>query len=198
MNTQEIVIRDRSSMVLKGIGLVTFGLVALCYPGEAIRALLMPFGVLVTINGAVVMCHNIKYFTGYTRGGQTRFQKGVLELLIGLAAIGAVVIEAPVFKELVALWTILTGSTLVSNFYLLRDRMPRWPVMVGAGVLSMFFGLLLAINSVAEVISLGYGIALFALLLGASMFYAYAQLGEVHQYLGCRPKKIFSPYTFTS
>ena len=195
MSTTDKSIVYRSSMLLKGIGLVTFGLVALCYPGEAINALLMPFGVLVTINGAVVVFNHTRYFAGRSCRGQVLFRKGVAELLIGLAAISAVMMEAAVFEELVALWIILTGSMLTSNFYRLRDWLPQWPVMVVAGLFSVLFGLFMAINSVAEMLSLTYDVALFALLLGSSMFYAYARLGETRQYVGHRPKKIYSPYT---
>lgn len=190
MNTQNQLIIHRSSMMLKGIGVATFGLIALCYPGEAINALLLPFGALVAINGAVVIVNNTRYVSGRYRGRKVMFRKGTAELIIGLAAIGSVLIGAPAFGVLIGLWAVLTGSAQARNFYQLRDRLPHWSVVVAAGLFSGLFGLFMVVNSLAGMVALTYEVTVFALLLGSSLFYAYAQLGEIRQYLGNRPGKI--------
>lgn len=176
--------------MLKGIGVATFGLIALCYPGEAINALLLPFGALVAINGAVVIVNNTRYVSGRYRGRKVMFRKGTAELIIGLAAIGSVLIGAPAFGVLIGLWAVLTGSAQARNFYQLRDRLPHWSVVVAAGLFSGLFGLFMVVNSLAGMVVLTYEVTVFALLLGSSLFYAYAQLGEIRQYLGNRPDKV--------
>lgn len=195
MSTQDTLVIHRSSMILKGIGVVTFGLIAICYPGEEIQALMFPFGVLVTINGSSVIFKNMKYFAGPQHRRQALFRKGWAELLIGLAAIGAAAISAPIFWELIALWTILTGSVHAADFYRLRDQMPHWPVMVAAGIASVLFGLFVALNLAFGMVSLTYEAALFALLLGSSMIYAYFKLSEMRQYVGHRPGRVYSSKT---
>lgn len=192
MDTHNQLIINRSSLILKGIGVATFGLVALCYPGEAINTLLMPFGALVAINGAVVIFNNTKYISGRYRGRQTMLRIGGAELLIGLVAIGSVVVGVPAFGLLMGLWAILTGSTQAINFYQLRDRLPHWSVVTAAGMFSILFGLFMVLNALTGMVALTYEIAAFALLLGSSMFYGYAQLSEIRQYLGNRPSKIQS------
>ncbi len=192
MSAQNQLILHRSSLVLKGIGVATFGLIALCYPGESINALLLPFGALAAINGAVVVFNNIRYTNGRFRGRSSMFGKGIVELLIGLAAITSVVLGAPAFGGLVGLWALLTGISQATNFYQLRHQMPHWSVVVAAGIFSMLFGLFIAVNSVVGMVGLTYEVAAFALLLGSSLFYAYAQLGEIRQYLGNRPGKVYS------
>ena len=192
MNTQNQLIIHRSSMMLKGIGVATFGLIALCYPGEAINALLLPFGALVAINGAVIIFNNTRYISGRYRGRKVMFRKGTAELTIGLAAIGSVLIGAPAFGVLIGLWAVLTGSAQARNFYQLRDRMPHWSVVVAVGLFLGLFGLFMVVNSLVGMVGLTYEVAVFALLLGSSMFYAYAQLGEISQYLGNRPQKSYS------
>jgi uncharacterized membrane protein HdeD (DUF308 family) len=192
MSTQNQLIIHRSNMALKGIGVATFGLVALCYPGESINALLLPFGALVTINGAVVIFNNTKYMRGRFRGRSAMFRKGIAELLIGLSAIGSVMMEVAASGALMGLWATLTGIAQATNFYRLRQQMPHWSVVVAAGIFSFLFGLLVAINSVVGMVGLTYEVAAFALLLGGSMFYAYAQLGEIRQYLGNRRPKNYS------
>lgn len=192
MSTQHQLIINRSNILLKGVGVATFGLVALCYPGEAINTLLPPFGALVAINGAVAVFNNSKFIGGRFRRRPTMFRKGVVELLIGLAALGSVVMDVSAFSILVGLWVILTGSMQASNFYQLRDRMPHGSVMVAAGLLSGLFGLFMVVNAVTGLAPLSYEVSVFALLLGSSLFYAYAQLGEISQYLGNRPSKVYS------
>ena len=192
MSTQNQLIIHRTNMVLKGIGVTTFGLIALCYPGESINALLLPFGALVTINGVVVIFNNATYTRGRFRGRSRMFRKGIIELLIGLAAIGSVVMGIAAFGVLMGLWAILTGISQATNFYQLHDRMPHWSVVVAAGIFSTLFGLFLAINSLVGIVAITYEVAAFALLSGSSMFYAYALLGEISQYLDNRPKKVYS------
>ena len=188
----------RSSLLLKGIGIVTFGLIALCYPGPTLHTLLFPFGILVAINGAVVIFNNTQYASGGYRRKRTLYRKGVIELLIGLVAIGSAVGGVAIAWELIAGWVILTGSAQANHFYKLRDYMPTWPVMMVTGLLSVLFGLFIAINSMAEMVSFTYEIALFALLFGSSMFYGYAKLGTMSQYLGHRPTKTYSLKTATA
>ena len=184
----------RSSLLLKAVGIITFGLVALCYPGETIHAMMMPFGILVTLNGLMVIGKNIRCFTG-NFDWQNSFRKGLAEFLIGLTAIVAVIISASIFLELIAMWAILTGINQVISFYKLRDRMPHWQGMVATGGASVLFGIFITINLVEKVVPLTYEIAGFALFLGSSLVYAYVRLGEIRQYLGNRPGKIYSPKT---
>lgn len=192
MSTQNQLIIHRSCLILKGIGVATFGLIALCYPGEAINELLLPFGALVTINGAIVVFNNAKYTGGGSRGRKGMFRKGSVELLIGLAAIGAAWAGVPALGALVGLWAIVTGGAQARNFYRLRDRLPHGLVVVAAGLFSGLFGLFMVVNSLTGTVALTYEVTVFALLLGSSLFYAYAQLGEIRQYLGNRPGKTFS------
>ena len=192
MSAQNQLIIHRSSLVLKGIGVATFGLIALCYPGESIRVLLLPFGALVAINGAVVIFNNTKYTNGRFRKQSAMFGRGVVELLIGLAAIGSVITGVAAFGVLVGLWAVLTGTSQATNFYQLRHQMPHWSVVVAAGIFSVMFGLFIAVNSVVGMVGLTYEVAVFALLLGSSLFYAYARLDNLRQYLGNRPGRVYS------
>ena len=194
MSKENQLIIHRSSLMLKAVGIITFGLVALCYPGEDIHAMMMPFGILVTLNGVTVISKNIRFFTG-SFDWQHSFRRGLAELLIGLTAIVADIISASIFFELIALWVILTGMNQISCFYRLRDQMPHWQGMVAVGGLSILFGLFIGANLIMEVVSLTYEIAVFALVLGSSLVYAYVKLGEVRQYLGNRPGKIYSTKT---
>ncbi|MEQ9438682.1 MAG: hypothetical protein RIG62_06520 [Cyclobacteriaceae bacterium] len=194
MSKENQLIIHRSSLILKAVGIITFGLVALCYPGEDILALMMPFGILVTLNALTVIGKNIRFFTG-NFDWQHSFRKGLAELLIGLTAIVAVIIAVPIFLELIALWTILNGINQITSFYQLRDRMSHWLGMVAIGGASVLFGIFIGANLIVEVVSLTYEVAGFALVLGSSLVYAYVKLGRIRQYLGNRPGKIYSPKT---
>ena len=195
MSTQHQLIIHRSSLLLKGIGVATFGLVAFCYPGQAIGALMFPFGVLVLLNGLAVVVRNRRHVTNLYHWGHTLFKKGILESLIGLTALASVAASASPFWELIAVWTILTGSIHMIEFAQLRDTLSRWRVFMMAGLSSLLFGMLVAINLIVEVISPTYEVAIFGLLFGSSMIYSYPQLGELRQYLGHHPKRVYSSKT---
>ncbi len=165
----------RNSLWLNAIGVSTFGLVALCYPGPQIQALVFPFGALVTLSGVVTILQHLE------RGQQAMRWKGIAEGLLGVTALAAGGVSLPVFMALIALWTLLTGSMMVNRFTRLKDQVPNCPIMVIAGLSAVLFGLFVVVSLATETIAVTYEIAVFALLLGGSMFYGCAQLKESQQ-----------------
>lgn len=178
---------SRNSLMLKGICIITFGMVALCYPGQAIQNMTFPFGFLVTLSGLVTM---FRYQHGlHHRLPRLMFKKGAADLLLGITALGTLINAVTLLTELMAIWTVLTGSLLIILFLRLRDAMSGWIVMVIIGFSSILFGLYMAASLVSPAVSLMYEIAIFAVLLGSSMLYAYFKLREVPHFQTTTPDK---------
>ncbi len=163
----------RTSLWLKAMAVVPFGLVALCYPGQQIQALIFPFGVLVFLSGSITVLRNLQ------RGQLAMRMKGGAEALIGATVLATAAMSASVFIALIALWLVMTGSIMAIRFNKIKARFLNWQIMVIAGFSAVAFGLFVAISLVLEPISLTYEIAIFALLLGGSMFYACNKLKEI-------------------
>ncbi|MEM8970304.1 MAG: DUF308 domain-containing protein [Bacteroidota bacterium] len=185
-------IKDRDSLLFRGIGAATFGLVALCYPGQALQAMMMPFGILLTISGLVTVAKNINPLVSHQYQECPLSKKGLAELLLGSLAIVAAAFSVQLFWEILAAWLIITGIANVKRYSDLRERMPAIKVLLIANVLSVLFGLFLVINLLTGLVTLTYEAVGLALLLGGSLFYTYFKLGELQQYMGHRPGKIHS------
>jgi len=183
-------IKDRDSLLFRGIGITTFGLVALCYPGQQIHALMMPFGILVTISGLVTVAKNIHPLVSRHYREDPLSKKGLMELVIGGAAVGFALFSVAVFWILLATWLMMTGIANVSRYNNIISCHPEVKVILAVNVLSVLLGLFILLNKVMELVPMSYEVAGFALLLGLSSLYTYFKLGKLQQYLGHRPRKI--------
>ena len=184
-----------NNILFRGIGALTFGLVALCYPGDGITALIVPFGALVSISGLITLFHYASRATFWQR---MMFRKGLGELLIGIVTLLGAAFSAPLFMAMLAIWAMVTGGALVARFHRIAHRFAEAPVMIATGWLTLAFGLYLAASLTLPIVSLTYEIAVFALLLGSSLLYGYTKLKGLRKYLGNRPGKIHSTKTATA
>ena len=181
-----------NSILFRGIGAFTFGLVALCYPGDGISALVVPFGALVSISGLITLS---QYTSRATFWQRAMFRKGLGELLIGSVTLLGAAFSLPLFTAMLAIWAMLTGGVLVARFQRVAHRFAENPVMTAVGWATLIFGLYLAANLALPMVSLTYEIAVFALLLGISLLYGYARLKQLRNYLGNRPGQVYSAET---
>ena len=182
-------------MRLRGVGMLTFGLLALYYPGEYIHALMLPFGILLVVNGVIVVAKNIRFIASTHRWGKSMVRIGMVEFLIGATAIWFAVASMQTAWELIAVWAIFTGSIQTDRFRRLKNRMAAWKAMVASGVFSVVFGVFMIVNLSVEMILLTYEVAVFALIVGSSRIYTSFRLGEMSKYLRNRPKKMYSRKT---
>ena len=182
-------------MMFRGVGILTFGLLALYYPGEQIHALMLPFGILLAVNGGIMVAKNMHFVTGTHRWGKSMVRIGTVEFLIGATTIWFAVTSMQAAWELIAVWAIFTGSIQTDRFRRLKNRMAAWKVMVASGVFSVVFGVFMIVKLKVEAISFTHEVAVFALIAGSSMIYTSFRLGEMRKYLRNRPKKMYSRKT---
>lgn len=67
--------------------------------------------------------------------------------------------------------------------------------MLTSGMGSVIFGVFMLVNLKLEIISPTYEVAVYALITGSCMFYAFFGLGKMQQYLRNTPKKLHSRKT---
>lgn len=172
-----------NTLLFRGVGTFTFGLVALCYPGDGIAALAVPFGTLVSISGLVTLFHYAPCVTFWQR---TMFRKGVSELIIGVVTLLGVVFSVPLFVAMLAVWVLMTGGVLIARFRRLTPQFAEASALVAAGWATLLFGGYLIASLALPAMSLTYEIAVFALLFGGTLLYGYTKLKESGKYLGYR------------
>lgn len=195
MTLERQFIKNKSSLIYRGIGAITFGLVALCYPGDEINALTIPFGSLLILSGLTIIIRNISDQRSKKSNIFSPIGKGVAELFIGSFAILSVAAQINLLWELIALWIIVTGTFQIFTFSRIKQIVQEWKVMAVLGNLAVIFGVSMLANSSLHWISPTYELAIFAIFYGSCFVYIYFKLKEKRKYLKDKPVKFFQPET---
>ena len=150
---------------LRGAIAILFGLAALLRPGIALAALILLFGAYALVDGVFAI---VGVFGG-TRSGTPRwllFIEGVVSILAGLIAFILPGLTAIALLYLIAAWAIITGIAEISTAIRLRQEIRgEWALILG-GILSVVFGLLLAVLPGVGILSLVWLIGVYAVAFG--------------------------------
>jgi len=159
------------ALALRGGIAILFGLAALLRPGIALAALILLFGAYVLVDGVFAI---VGVFRG-TRGGTPRWLlllEGVVGILAGIVALIFPGLTAVALLYLVAVWAIVTGLAEIATAIRLRQEITgEWALILG-GVLSVIFGLLLAVLPGVGILSLIWLIGAYAIAFGVLLLIA--------------------------
>lgn len=149
----------------RGIVAVVFGLAALAVPEQTLFVLVSLFGMFALADG---------FFTlgaGLSAGWLFLFLEGVLGGSIGLLTLFYRATSQAFLVELIVAWAFVTGVLELEGAFALGRRVSRtilkgeW-LLAGSGVLSLAFGVLLAIQSDAGSVALMWTIGGYAIMSG--------------------------------
>jgi uncharacterized membrane protein HdeD (DUF308 family) len=159
------------ALALRGVIAILFGLAALLRPGIALEALILLIGAYFLVDGAFAI---VGVFRG-TRSGTPRWLlllEGVVSILAGLIAFVNPGITAIALLYLVAAWAVITGiAEIVTAIRLRKEITGEWALILG-GVLSVMFGLLLAVLPGVGILSLIWLIGAYAIAFGVLLLIA--------------------------
>ncbi len=150
-------------LVLRGVAAIIFGILAYIWPG-------LTFTVLVLFFGAYALWDGIFALIGAFRTDSDRRWALVVEGLAGIAA-GVVTFiwtGAATFALLfiIAAWAIVTGIMEIVAAIRLREEIHgEWLLLLG-GLLSVVFGVLIAIFPLAGLLAVTWMIAAYAIIFG--------------------------------
>ncbi|HZA83781.1 MAG TPA: DUF308 domain-containing protein [Actinomycetes bacterium] len=154
------------TLAIRGAIAVGFGLAALIWPDITLRVLVWLFGFYAVVDGLLALAALI------VGGGLLRGRRGwlIVEGVVGIAA-GIFTflwpdITALVLLYLIAAWAIVTGLLEVAAAIFLRRELRGEWLLALAGVLSVAFGILLAVRPAEGAIALVSVIGVFAILFG--------------------------------
>jgi uncharacterized membrane protein HdeD (DUF308 family) len=154
------------AVALRGTVAVLFGLVAMIWPGITLFALLILFGAYALVDGAFAIG---SAFFGENADASSRAWlavRGVAGIVIGLMTFFWPGVTALVLLYLIAAWAIVSGVLEVAAAIRLRKEIRGEWLMALAGVLSVVFGILLAVWPAAGAVTLVLFIGAFALVFG--------------------------------
>jgi len=157
--------RNWWALALRGLAAIVFGVLAFVWPGITLWALVLLFGGYMLVDGIFAIVAAVR-----AAGREARWWlllvEGVLGVLAGLVAFLLPGITALALLYLVAAWAIFTGILqIVGAVRLRREIEGEWALILG-GVLSVIFGVLLAVLPGPGILALVWLIGAYAVVSG--------------------------------
>jgi uncharacterized membrane protein HdeD (DUF308 family) len=173
----KIVSRIWWSLAIRGVLAILFGIVAFFYTGQTLLALIYVFGVFAVLSGIASLVAAVRAGEAHQRWGWLA-ASGILSVAIGIVAFAWPGVTALAFVFLIAAWAILTGMAEIAFALAFPDTLAH-PWLAGlAGIISVIFGILLAVWPRSGAITLTWLVGIYAIVYGATMlYYAYRLQG---------------------
>jgi len=153
------------TMGIRGLLAVLFGLAALVWPRLTLLVLVYLFGAYALVDGVVAVIVSIQERKNL-RYWWVLLLEGIAGIIAGVIAFVWPGITALALLYLIAAWAIVTGILEIATA--LSGRLPvaqEWTLAV-AGILSVVFGVLLAVLPGVGLLSLVWLIGIYAIVFG--------------------------------
>ena len=153
-------------LLLRGVAAITFGVIAMFWPGKTIFILLLMWAAYAIVDGAFSLWAGIT--GGSSRAGSRWWQifVGAVSILAGLAALFWPGMTAIVLLIYIGVWAIIVGiGQIVGAISLRKEIEGEW--MLGlSGVVSILFGAFVLLQPDAGALALVWTIGIWAIVIG--------------------------------
>ena len=155
-------------VLLRGILMVLFGILALGWPGIALLSLVWLFGIYAILDGVTAIV-----IAARSRGEPHRvwtIVQGVVSVLAGLVALVWPGVTALALLFVIAFWAIVMGIGEIGGaFASRRSGSGAWGWTLAAGVLNVVFGVLLLLWPAGGILALVWLVGIFAIAGGIAL-----------------------------
>ena len=155
-------------VLLRGIFMVIFGIIALVSPGIALLTLVWLFGLYAILDGIAAIVIGVR-----TRGEPHwvwTIVQGVVSVLAGVIALIWPGVTALALLFVVAFWAIVLGIGEIGGaFASRRSGSSAWGWTLAAGILNVVFGVLLLIWPASGILTLIWLVGIFTLAGGIAL-----------------------------
>jgi uncharacterized membrane protein HdeD (DUF308 family) len=154
------------TFVLRGIVAILFGIMAIVMPGMALVTLVLLFGVYAMIEGVLNLIAAFQREAGEGRTWWSLLFQGVLSIIAALVAFLLPGLTALGLLLVIAFWAITRGIVeLVAAVRLRKQIRGEWMLAL-SGILSIVFGVLVAMFPGAGALAVVLWIGVYAIVLG--------------------------------
>lgn len=163
----EALARNWWVIAIRGVLGIVFGVIAFIRPDAAILAFILVFAAYALVDGVFAILAGIRAARQHERWGLLVLG-GVASIAAGILAVLWPGITVIAFVLLLAAWSIVAGGLMVAaGFRLNRTHGRGW--LIFSGVVSVIYGVLLAIAPLIGAVVLTWWIGAWALVFGVSL-----------------------------
>ncbi len=171
---EQTIVRDfRWSLLLRGIAAIVFGILAIVWPSHTIIALVYLFGAYAIVDGILNIVAALRSRT--MRGWALILIEGIVSVVAGIIAFVWPVVAAFAFLLVLAAWAIITGIMEIAAAFSHPEHIGHDLWLAIAGLISIIFGILLAIRPLAGLLTVIWLIGIYAIVFGVLFIIRYFQ-----------------------
>jgi uncharacterized membrane protein HdeD (DUF308 family) len=156
--------RNGWAVLLRGLLAVALGVLTFAMPAVSLASLILVFAAYMLADGVLGIVAAVRAARRHERWGWLVLE-GVLDIGAGIAALVLPGLTVILFVALVAAWAIVCGISMAIAAFRYNKRDGRW-LMGLAGVLSVVWGVLLALAPITGALVLTLWIGAYALEFG--------------------------------
>jgi len=130
---------------MNGALAIVFGLIAIIFPSITLVVLAIYFAISILIGG-LLLCIGALQMRNQVAGWPSQMFEGIVGILLGIVILSKPELSVTVFVAIVGIWAILMGFFFLYMY--IRRKLPHFEkgFLLVVGVLSLVFGLLIALN----------------------------------------------------
>ncbi|HEX6978885.1 MAG TPA: DUF308 domain-containing protein [Alphaproteobacteria bacterium] len=160
-----LLVRNWWALALRGALAVIFGVLTLLMPGITLEVLILLFGAYAAVDGIFAIVAGVRAARQGERWGAPILE-GAADIIAGAIALFVPVAVALAFIYLVAVWALVTGALEIATAIRLRREIEGEWLMILGGVLSILFGLAVAVFPGIGLLGLLWAIGVYAIVFG--------------------------------
>ena len=155
------------AVALRAVFAILFGLIALFVPGATILSLVLFFSAYMVVDGVFGIIAAVRAASQHQRWGLLVLE-GLADIFVGVVAFLWPGLTVLTFVILMAAWSIVTGVLMTMAAFKLNPTYGRgW--MIFSGVVSVLFGIALALSPLVGAVVLTWWLGAYALVFGISL-----------------------------
>jgi uncharacterized membrane protein HdeD (DUF308 family) len=171
-------VRNWWALALRGVAAVIFGLIAFALPGVTLTVLVLFFAAYLLVDGVFALIAGLRAAEHHERWGALALE-GILDLVAGALVVMWPGLTLVVFVYMAAFWALVSGIALLVAAFRLHRQHGEW-MMILAGLLSIAWGILVALFPIAGILVWAWWIGAYALIFGTAMLVLAFRLRRHH------------------
>jgi uncharacterized membrane protein HdeD (DUF308 family) len=166
------------ALALRGAAAVIFSLIAFALPGVTLTVLVLFFAAYLLVDGVFALVAGLRAAEHHERWGALALE-GMLDLIAGAFVVMWPGLTLIAFVYMAAFWALVSGIALLVAAFRLHREHGEW-VMILAGLLSIAWGILVAVFPIAGILVWAWWIGAYALIFGITMLILAFRLRSRH------------------